>query len=238
MLPVDTITLIKAVGYIGIFAIVFAESGLLIGFFLPGDSLLFTAGFLASQGALNIWLLAPLCFIAAVTGDAVGYAFGSRVGRRLFQRQDSRFFHRRHLARAETFFERRGGGAVILARFIPVVRTLTPVVAGIGKMGYRRFATYNIIGALLWAVGVTLGGYFLGKVIPGVDRYLLPLVVAIIILSLLPGAIHLWREVGSEARLWIVSRPIARAGMMIGIPLLVALVVLVIATLGAPFGVN
>ncbi len=194
MLNIDLVTLVRTAGYVGLFAIIFAETGLLIGFFLPGDSLLFTAGLLASQGALDIRALVPLCFVAAVAGDAVGYAFGRRVGRRLYARRESRLFRRQDLLRAEAFFARHGGKAVVLARFIPIVRTFTPIVAGMGAMPYRHFALFNILGGLLWAVGVTLGGYFLGNAIPGADRYLLPIAVAIVAVSVLPGVLHLWRE--------------------------------------------
>ncbi len=194
----DLESLIRAAGYLGLFGIIFAETGLLIGFFLPGDSLLFTAGFLASQDYLNIWLLVAVCFVAAVTGDAVGYAFGHRVGRRLFQRPESRLFRPEYLRRAEQFFEVHGGKAVILARFMPIVRTFVPIIAGVGAMRYRRFAAFNVIGALLWAVGLPIAGYFLGKSIPNVDRYLLPIILLIIVASIAPTAIHVWRENGAE----------------------------------------
>lgn len=190
----NLIQLIKSVSYIGLFLIVFAESGLLIGFFLPGDSLLFTAGFLASQGFLNIWLLVPLIFIAAVTGDSVGYAFGRRVGPRLFKREDSRFFHKRNLRKAELFYEKHGGMTIILARFMPVVRTFAPIVAGVGRMHYPTFLFYNVLGGAIWTISMCVGGYFLGKLIPNVDKYLLPIIGAIIVLSILPSAIHLLRE--------------------------------------------
>lgn len=206
MLHLDIEALVRAAGYVGLAAIVFAESGLLVGFFLPGDSLLFTAGFLASQNLLDIRVLLPLLFVAAVVGDAVGYAFGNRVGRRLYQRPNSRFFKQHHLLRAEQFFLRHGGKAVVLARFLPVVRTFTPVIAGAGAMPYRRFAAFNVIGALLWAVGVTLGGYYLGRLIPDVDRYLLPIIVLIIFVSVLPSAIHVWRESGDEITAWARGR--------------------------------
>jgi membrane-associated protein len=194
VLPFDLTDFVRTVGYAGIFVIVFAESGLLLGFFLPGDSLLFTAGFLASQGRLEIWIVAPLCFVAAVFGDALGYWIGRRLGRRLFEREDSGFFKRHHLEQAEHFFEVHGGKAIILARFLAVIRTFTPVVAGAAGMQYRRFATYNAVGAFLWAVGVSVAGYELGSRIPGIDRYLLPIVAVVIAVSALPGAIHLLRQ--------------------------------------------
>ncbi len=194
----DLESLIRTAGYLGLFGIIFAETGLLIGFFLPGDSLLFTAGFLASQDYLNIWLLVAVCFVAAVSGDAVGYAFGNRVGRRLFQRPESRLFRPEYLRRAEIFFEQHGGKAIILARFMPIVRTFVPIIAGVGAMRYPRFAAFNVIGALLWAVGLPIAGYFLGKSIPNVDRYLLPIILVIIVVSIAPTAIHVWRENGAE----------------------------------------
>ncbi|MDP9368985.1 MAG: VTT domain-containing protein [Chloroflexota bacterium] len=194
----DLESLIRTAGYLGLFGIIFAETGLLIGFFLPGDSLLFTAGFLASQDYLNIWLLVTVCFVAAVSGDAVGYAFGNRVGRRLFQRPESRLFRPEYLRRAELFFEQHGGKAIILARFMPIVRTFVPIIAGVGAMRYPRFAAFNVIGALLWAVGLPIAGYFLGKSIPNVDRYLLPIILLIIVVSIAPTAIHVWRENGAE----------------------------------------
>lgn len=195
----DLIALIIAAGYAGLFAIVFAESGLLIGFFLPGDSLLFTSGYLASQGVLDIRVLVPLCFIAAVTGDAAGYTLGYRLGRRLFQREDSFWFHRKHLVRAEEFFAKHGGKAIVLARFLPIVRTFTPIVAGMGAMSYPRFAVFNVVGALFWAIGVTLAGYWLGSAIPDADQFLLPVVFVIIAISVAPTAVHvLKQQVGSR----------------------------------------
>ena len=184
-------TLIQSAGYIGVGSIVFAESGLLIGFFLPGDSLLFTAGFLASQGFFDITILAGICFFAAVTGDSVGYAFGYRWGRRLFNRPDSRFFKRENLIRAENFYEKHGGKTIILARFIPVVRTFAPIVAGMGKMSYPKFLTYNLVGGAGWGIGMPFLGYWLGGTIPGIDRYLLPVIALIIVLSILPGILEM-----------------------------------------------
>ncbi len=194
--------LIAAVGLIGVYTIVFVESGLLIGFFLPGDSLLFTAGFLASQGFFNIFWLAIGCFLAAVGGDSAGYYIGHKFGRRLFQKEDSVFFHKDHLLRAQGFYEKHGGKTLILARFIPVIRTFAPVVAGIGLMKYRAFLAYNIIGAFLWAVCVTLAGYYLGQIIPAevADKYLILITLGIILLSISPGLYHALKTKDSRTK--------------------------------------
>jgi membrane-associated protein len=206
LLHFDLETLIRTIGYVGLFAIIFAESGLLIGFFLPGDSLLFTAGFVASQGYLDIRLLVPLCFIAAITGDAVGYAFGHTIGRRLYERPDSRLFRREHLLQTEAFFAKHGGKAIVLARFMPVVRTFTPIVAGMGAMRYARFTLFNLIGAFLWAIGLSVAGFFLGSVIPDVDRYLLPIIALIIVVSIAPSAFHIWKANRNEIAIWVRQR--------------------------------
>ncbi len=200
MLPVDLNHFIETVGYVGIFLIIFAETGLLIGFFLPGDSLLFTAGFLASQDILNIWILVPVCVVAAFVGDATGYSLGKRYGRGYFTKPESRLFKPKNLLLAEEFFERHGGRAIILARFIPFARTFVPVVAGISFMPYRHFASYNIVGALLWGAGVTLLGFFLGNAIPSVDHYLLPVIALILFVSVLPSAYHIWKENGAQIK--------------------------------------
>lgn len=194
MFHLDLAELIKAVGYIGLFIIIFAESGLLIGLFLPGDSLLFTAGFLAAQGFLDLPLLILVCVAAAISGDAVGYTFGRRVGRRLFERADSRWFKRKHLLAAEAFYEKHGGKTIVIARFLPIIRTLAPIVAGVATMRYRRFAAFNIAGGMLWGAGVTTSGYLLGNAIPNVDRYLLPIIFVIIVVSSLPSILHLLAE--------------------------------------------
>ncbi|MBI1862922.1 VTT domain-containing protein [Candidatus Microgenomates bacterium] len=186
--------LIQTYSYFLIFPIVFAESGLLIGFFLPGDSLLFTAGFLASQGFLNIWILAIGCFICAVLGDSVGYSFGHKVGRRLFKMKESFLFNPKHLDTAEKFYEKHGKKTIILARFVPVVRTFAPIVAGIGRMEYKTFFAYNVVGGFLWGVLITLLGYFLGHLIPDVDKYLLPILAVIIVASIAPTVVHLLQE--------------------------------------------
>ncbi|MCR4279457.1 MAG: VTT domain-containing protein [Candidatus Zambryskibacteria bacterium] len=190
----DLVSLIEFGGYIGLFLIIFAESGILIGFFLPGDSLLFTAGFLASQGFLNIWILIPLLFVAAVAGDAVGYWFGKKAGPRVFSREKSFFFHPSHVENTAAFFEKHGVKTIILARFVPVVRTFAPIMAGVGGMKYRTFAKYNIIGGLLWAVGLTTLGYLFGNFIPDADRYILPVILLIVITSLAPPAWQYFKE--------------------------------------------
>lgn len=192
--------LISAIGVLGILGIVFAESGLLIGFFLPGDSLLFTAGFLVSVGVLkiNIHLLVLLLFIAAVLGDNVGYAFGRRVGHRIFKRPNSIIFRQENIQHAEAFYEKHGGKTIIMARFIPVVRTFAPIVAGVGKMKYSTFLTYNIIGGFLWAVGLTYLGYFLGSWFTSIgldiDTVILPIAGLIILISILPPMIHVLKN--------------------------------------------
>jgi len=194
ILHLDLVTIIQSIGYLGLFIIIFAESGLLIGIFLPGDSLLFTAGFLASQGFFNIYLLCIMLFFAAVSGDSVGYAFGHKVGRKLFRKEDSIFFHKKHLIRAENFYEKYGAKTITIARFLPIVRTFAPIVAGVGNMQYSKFLSFNILGAFLWAILIPLSGYFLGNLIPGVDKYLLPIILIIIIASIAPTAIHVLKE--------------------------------------------
>ncbi|MGI8794600.1 MAG: DedA family protein [Acidimicrobiales bacterium] len=187
----DPASLLKTFGTIGLFAIIFAESGLLFGFFLPGDSLLFTAGLLASQGKLNLPVILVGCFVAAVAGDQVGYAFGQRVGPALFRRPNSRLFKQEHLQRADEFFDRHGPKTIVLARFVPIVRTFAPILAGVGKMQYRKFLTFNVAGGLLWAVGITLLGFILGETIPDIDKYLLPVIAVIVALSIAPVAVEL-----------------------------------------------
>lgn len=190
----DLKSLIEAVGYVGVFTIVFIESGLLVGFFLPGDSLLFTAGFLASQGFFNIIFLALGTFVCAVLGDSVGYFIGQKFGKKLFSKEDSLFFHKDHLVKAEKFYEKHGGKTIILARFMPVIRTFAPVVAGIGSMKYISFLMYNLVGGFLWAIGLSTAGYFLGSLIPNVDKYLLPIVGLIIIISVAPPLYHMLKD--------------------------------------------
>jgi membrane-associated protein len=188
----DIVILVKTVGYLGIFAIIFAESGLFA--FLPGDSLLFTAGFLASQGFLNITILMLISFLGAVLGDSTGYAFGRKIGPHIFTKEDSIFFNKDHLTRAESFYNQYGAKTIVIARFIPIVRTFAPILAGVGRMRYGEFVFYNIFGGALWAFGISGLGYYLGNVIPNIDRYLLPIIAGIIFLSISPGVYHLVRN--------------------------------------------
>jgi membrane-associated protein len=180
--------LIQTLGLIGIVLIVFAESGLFFGFFLPGDSLLFTAGLLASEGYLPLVPLLILTFIAAVLGDNVGYAFGRRYGTKIWKKENSFFFNKRYIDKTQAFYERHGKKTIILCRFTPIIRTFAPIMAGVGKMDYRTFFIYNIVGGFLWTFSMILLGYFLGQVIPNIDKYIIPIVIAIIVISLLPSA--------------------------------------------------
>jgi len=200
----DLASLIQTVGYLGVFTIVFLESGLLIGFFFPGDSLLFTAGFLASQGFFDIKILIAGCFVAAIAGDNIGYLIGAKLGPKIFTKKNSIFFHKKHLERVQRFYDKHGGKTIILARFIPVIRAFAPVVAGAGKMDYKRFCFFNFFGAVLWAIGVTLAGYYLGNLIPDVDKYLLPIVGLIVIASILPALHHIL--VDAEIRASIIRK--------------------------------
>lgn len=186
ILNLDLPLLIKTIGYLGVFLIIFAESGLFFGFFLPGDSLLFTAGLLASQGYFNIVILVLLTTFAAIAGDQIGYLFGKKIGPRIFNREDSFLFKKKYITDAENFYQKHGKKAIVLARFIPVVRTFIPILAGVGKMHYTTFISYNIIGALIWAAGITLLGYFLGQQIPDIDAYLIPILLLIVFVSMLP----------------------------------------------------
>jgi membrane-associated protein len=177
-------------------AVIFAETGLMVGFFLPGDSLLFTAGFLVQQQifAINIHAFVALLFVASVVGNSTGYFFGHRVGRRLFHRKDSRFFRKEYLKKAEEFYERQGSKVIILAMFVPIVRTFTPIVAGISGMNYRKFLLFNVIGAAVWIGSFTYLGYFAGSYIKAAGINIEMAALIIITLSLLPGVIHVLKE--------------------------------------------
>lgn len=182
-------------GYVGMSLIVFAETGLLIGFFLPGDSLIVTAGLLAATtGIVNVYLLGLLLSIASILGNTAGYAIGAATGPRLFTREDSLLFNKKHLNRAHAFYEKHGGLTIILARFMPIVRTFVPVVAGIGQMEYRRYMQYNIVGGVAWIWSMLFIGYFLGRYIPGVDKHIEIVILSVIFVSFLPGTIGWWRH--------------------------------------------
>jgi len=183
---IDLVQLVEVFGYIGISLVVFAESGLFFGFFFPGDSLLFTAGLVASQGFFNVWVLVLLVTSSAILGDSVGYWFGAKVGPRIFTKEDSFFFHKRHVERTRLFYLTYGARAIVLARFVPIVRTFAPILAGVGSMPYGTFLRYNVVGGVLWGTGVTFLGYILGDLVPNIDRYLLLIVMSIIVISFLP----------------------------------------------------
>jgi membrane-associated protein len=188
--------LISTFGLIGILALVFAESGLLIGFFLPGDSLLFTTGLLVADGTYlhqPLWLMCLLISVAAVLGDQFGYYFGRRFGPALFRRPDSRLFKQENLSRAAAFFTKYGARSIVLARFVPIVRTFTPVVAGASRMHYRTFLIYNVIGGSLWGCGVTVLGYFLGQIAFVRDNIEF-ILIGIVLVSVVPVAIELLRS--------------------------------------------
>jgi membrane-associated protein len=197
----DVQTLVRVGGLTVITAIVFAETGLFVGFFLPGDSLLFTAGALAAQGHFSIVLLNTLLIVAAIVGDTVGYWFGRKMGPALFTRAKSLFFNPAHLRRAHDFYEKHGGKTIVLARFMPVIRTFAPVVAGMGRMEYGRFLAFNVFGGMGWVLSMTFAGYFLGQV-SFVQRHFEVVILGIIFLSILPGLI-------AAAREWLKRKPVA-----------------------------
>ncbi len=197
---IDLLALVQLIGYPGIATIIFLESGVFFGFFLPGASLLFISGVLAESGIFNIWILLPLVGIAAVLGDNVGYWFGAKVGIKLFTRPDSRFFKQSHVDKTRIFFDKYGRSAVLLARFVPIIRTFTPILAGVGGMNYRVFFFYNIVGASVWACGVTLLGYFVGSKIPSAEQYITPIVLVIIAITCIPLALQ-WFKKGKVARI-------------------------------------
>ncbi len=196
MFGIDLVQLIQTVGYVGLFAIIFAECGLFFGFFLPGDSLLLTAGLLAAQGSMHLGLLLVILPIAAVLGPAVGYWFGKKAGPAIFTRDNSLLFRRKNLLAAQAFYEKHGGKTMVLARFMPFIRTFVPIVAGAAEMNYPRFVFFNLVGAVIWAIGVTVAGYLLGNSIPPdkLDKYFLAIVAVVIVISALPALIHMWKE--------------------------------------------
>ncbi|HEV8616382.1 MAG TPA: VTT domain-containing protein [Methylomirabilota bacterium] len=186
--------LVRWGGYVALVAIVFAETGLLIGFFLPGDSLLITAGLVAATGALNIWYVNGLVIAAAVIGDTVGYAIGARLGPRLFTREKSLLFNPRHVERTRAFYARHGAKTIVIARFVPIIRTFAPVVAGVGQMEYRRFVVYNVAGGVGWVTSMTWAGYLLGQTVPNISDHIHVVVGIVILLSLVPIATEILKE--------------------------------------------
>jgi membrane-associated protein len=186
--------LVRWGGYLVLVAIVFTETGLLVGFFLPGDSLLITAGLVAATGALNIWWLNLLLIVAAVVGDSVGYAIGWRIGPRLFRREKSLLFNPKHVERTRQFYARHGAKTIVIARFVPIVRTFAPVVAGVGQMEYRRFVAYNVIGGVGWVTSMTWAGYLLGRAIPNIGDHIHLVVAIVIVLSLIPIGLEILKE--------------------------------------------
>ena len=186
--------LVRWGGYVVLTVIVFTETGLLIGFFLPGDSLLITAGLVAATGALDIWWLNVLLVAAAIAGDSVGYAIGARIGPRLFTREKSWLFNPRHVVRTREFYARHGAKTIVIARFVPIIRTFAPVVAGVGEMPYRRFLLYNVAGGLGWVLSMTWAGYLLGNVVPNIDRHIHVVVIVVIVLSVIPIGVEIIRE--------------------------------------------
>jgi len=198
----DLPALVQWAGYVGLTIIIFAETGLLVGFFLPGDSLLVTAGLLAADPAfgLNVWLLGLILTVAAIVGDTVGYHVGKATGPRIFTRENSLFFHKSHLLKAQAFYEKHGGKTIIIARFMPIVRTFAPVVAGVGQMRYASFLVYNVVGGVLWIWSMLIVGYVLAKTVPGVATHVEKVILVVVFLSILPGIIAWWRNRGAQAK--------------------------------------
>ena len=190
----DVEALVRIGGLMALIAIVFVETGLFVGFFLPGDSLLVTAGLFAARGDLSLWSIFLFVSLAAIIGDTIGYTIGARTGPKIFTREDSLLFHKKHLITTKEFYDRYGGVTIIIARFMPIVRTFAPLVAGVGGMEYRRFVFYNVAGGIGWVVSMTSLGYFLGKAVPGIDRHIHVVIAVVIFLSLLPAIIKFARD--------------------------------------------
>lgn len=198
----DLPALVQWAGYVGLTIIIFAETGLLVGFFLPGDSLLVTAGLLAADPSLglNVWLLGLILTVAAIVGDTVGYHVGKATGPRIFTRENSLFFHKDHLLKAQAFYETHGGKTIIIARFMPIVRTFAPVVAGVGRMRYASFLAYNVVGGVLWIWSMLITGYVLAKSVPGVATHVEKVILVVVFLSILPGIIAWLRSRRAQAK--------------------------------------
>lgn len=190
----DLRELIRWGGYVILALVIFAETGIFAGFFLPGDSIIVTAGLFAAKGDLNVWFLFVLLTIMAILGDAVGYWFGRVTGPKIFTKEDSLFFSKQHIGRAQHLYEKYGGKIIIIARFMPIVRTFAPIVAGVGQMPYRRFASFNVIGGVVWIGSMLSIGYFLGRMIPDIDKHIDKVVIVVVFLSILPGIIEYWKH--------------------------------------------
>ncbi len=195
LLNMDPTVLIQGIGILGVFFIIFAETGLLIGFFLPGDSLLIPIGILAAQGDINVWTFALIVTIAAIAGDSVGYLIGRRLGSKVFIKENSYFFDKKHVVRTERFYKKYGPATVLLARFVPIVRTIAPTMAGVGRMPYGTFIKWNIVGGILWPVALIGIGYFFGNLIPNVDKYIIPSILAIVVIFALPVIFHALKKI-------------------------------------------
>ena len=186
----DIVQWVSTLGYVGLLLIVLIETGFFFGFFLPGDSLVFAAGLLASKGIFNIWILVPSLVLTAIVGYTIGYWFGDKLGHWLLKRKDSFWFKRRYIEQAHDFYERHGGFALVVGRLVPVVRTFAPIVAGMASMQYRRYFLFNVMGAIIWGGLITLLGFYVGALIPDAGHYILPAVLLIVFISILPGVIH------------------------------------------------
>lgn len=195
--------LVQWCGYIGLIIIVFSETGLLIGFFLPGDSLLVTAGLFAWQGTFDIVLLNAFLIPAAIVGDATGYWFGKKTGPKLYERKDSRFFKQSHLLAAKSFYEKHGGKTIVIARFMPIVRTFAPIVAGVAQMSYRRFAAFNVWGGIAWVASMTLTGFLLPRAIPGSEKHVEKVIIIVVLLSISPA-------IYAAGKKWLANRRLKR----------------------------
>ena len=195
----DVRGLVQWGGYLALAIIVFTETGLMIGFFLPGDSLLVTAGLFAAKGDLNIVVLNLLLMFCAITGDATGYYIGKKLGPALFRKEDSMFFKKKHLIATQEFYERHGGKTIIIARFVPIIRTFAPVVAGMANMGYRRFALFNIVGGVAWVFSMTMLGYLLVTMFPATEQHIEKVIIIVVFLSILPGIIE-WLRAKMRAK--------------------------------------
>jgi|SRR5579872_962746 len=197
----NTVSFLHAAGYLGLFLIIFAETSVFVGFFLPGDSLLFTAGLLSAAGYFNLSLVIVIAFLAAIAGDNVGYLVGRKYGHKIFRRENSLFFDQEYINRAENFYKKHGGKTIIIGRFLPVIRTVAPILAGVGKMRYAVFVFYNLLGAIFWTLSFNLLGYYLGRTFPKADRYLLEIIIVIVVVSLAPAVFGILKDKNRRSKI-------------------------------------